>query len=105
MDALILLQMLIAALIGVVVYTAIGVAPGTDETAVLAPVTLALVVAGIPLPVVLAFCMAAIVAKKFIRLHERIFPVLMIIITIKLTGFGNVLKRERIERLATPGAC
>lgn len=64
MDVILLLQMLIAALIGVVVYTAIGVAPGTDETAVLAPVTLALVVAGIPLPVVLAFFMAAIVAKK-----------------------------------------
>jgi hypothetical protein len=29
----------------------------------------------------------------------------MITIAIKLTGFGNVLKRERIERLATPGAC
>lgn len=64
MDAVLLLQMLMAALIGVVVYTAIGVAPGTDETAVLAPVTLALVVAGIPLPVVLAFFMAAIVAKN-----------------------------------------
>lgn len=64
MDPMMLLQMLIAALIAVVVYTAIGVAPGTDETAVLAPVTLALVVAGIPLPVVLSFFMAAIVAKK-----------------------------------------
>ncbi|MFM9271358.1 tripartite tricarboxylate transporter permease [Halomonas elongata] len=64
MDPMILLQMLLAAVIGVVVYTAIGVAPGTDETAVLAPVTLALVVSGIPLPVVLAFFMAAIVSKK-----------------------------------------
>ncbi|AZM96221.1 tripartite tricarboxylate transporter permease [Vreelandella venusta] len=64
MDPVLLLQMLAAAIIAVIVYTAIGVAPGTDETAVLAPVTLALVVAGIPLPVVLAFFMAAIVAKK-----------------------------------------
>ncbi|WP_172116215.1 tripartite tricarboxylate transporter permease [Halomonas hibernica] len=64
MDPVLLLQMLAAAIIAVVVYTAIGVAPGTDETAVLAPVILALVVAGIPLPVVLAFFMAAIVAKK-----------------------------------------
>lgn len=64
MDPVILLQMLLAAVIGVVIYTAIGVAPGTDETAVLAPVTLALVVAGVALPVVLAFFMAAIVAKK-----------------------------------------
>ncbi|WP_249975701.1 tripartite tricarboxylate transporter permease [Vreelandella olivaria] len=64
MEPVLLLQMLIAAVVAVVVYTAIGVAPGTDETAVLAPVTLALVVAGIPLSVVLAFFMAAIVAKK-----------------------------------------
>lgn len=64
MDPVLILQMVVAAVIAAVVYTAIGVAPGTDETAVLAPVTLALVVAGIPLPVVLAFFMAAIVAKK-----------------------------------------
>ncbi len=59
-----LFAMVVAALVGTVVYTAIGIAPGTDETAVLAPVTLALVLAGLPLPVVLAFFMAAIVAKK-----------------------------------------
>lgn len=59
-----LFAMVVAALVGTVVYTAIGIAPGTDETAVLAPVTLALVLAGLPLSVVLAFFMAAIVAKK-----------------------------------------
>ena len=64
MDPFLIVQMIVAAVIAAIVYTAIGVAPGTDETAVLAPVTLALIVTGIPLPVVLAFFMAAIVAKK-----------------------------------------
>lgn len=64
MDPMLILWMVAAAVAGSLVYTAIGVAPGTDETAVLAPVTLALVLAGAPLPVVLAFFMSAIVAKK-----------------------------------------
>lgn len=64
MDIVIILWMVAASIGAAVLYTAIGVAPGTDETAVLAPVTLALVLAGVPLPVVLAFFMSAIVAKK-----------------------------------------
>jgi putative tricarboxylic transport membrane protein len=64
MDPMLLLWMVLAAFGAAVLYTAIGVAPGTDETAVLAPVTLALVLTGVPLPVVLAFFMGAIVAKK-----------------------------------------
>lgn len=61
---MLILQMIIAAIIGAVVYTLIGVAPGTDETAVLAPVTLALVLAGFAPVVILAFFISAIVAKK-----------------------------------------
>ncbi|MBB4932986.1 hypothetical protein F4561_003806 [Lipingzhangella halophila] len=64
MDPMLILWMVLAAFGATILYTAIGVAPGTDETAVLAPVTLALVLAGVPLPVVLAFFMGAIVAKK-----------------------------------------
>lgn len=59
-----IIQMIIAAILGSVAYTIIGIAPGTDETAVLAPVTLALILAGINPVVVLAFFMAAIIAKK-----------------------------------------
>lgn len=59
-----LIQMIFASVLGAFFYTIIGVAPGTDETAVLAPVTLAIVLAGVNPVVVLAFFMAAIVAKK-----------------------------------------
>lgn len=64
MDAIIILQMILASVGGAVLYTAIGVAPGTDETAVLAPVTIALVLLGLSPYVVLAFFISAIVAKK-----------------------------------------
>lgn len=64
MDPTMILWMIGAAAAGAVAYTFIGVAPGTDETAVLAPVTLALVLAGMPLPAVLAFFISAIVAKQ-----------------------------------------
>lgn len=64
MDPSMILWMVLASVVAALLYTAIGVAPGTDETAVLAPVTLALVLAGVPLQVVLAFFMSAIVAKK-----------------------------------------
>jgi len=45
-------------------YFLIGIIPGTDETASIAPVTLILVVAGVPPEVVLAFFMAAIAAMQ-----------------------------------------
>lgn len=64
MDAGIIIQMIIAAVIGAAFYVILGVAPGTDETAVIAPVTLALVLAGINPMVVLCFFISSIVAKK-----------------------------------------
>src|SRR5699024_5537325 len=56
--------MIFAAFLATVLYTLIGIAPGTDETAVLAPVTLVLVLTGFKPIVILTFFMAAIVAKK-----------------------------------------
>src|SRR5699024_8765353 len=64
MDIVIISQMIIASIIGATVYTLIGIAPGTDETAVLAPVTIALALLGISPHVLLAFFISAIVAKK-----------------------------------------
>src|SRR5690625_2534765 len=60
MDIMLIMEMIIAA----VLYTLIGIAPGTDETAVLAPVTLVLVMMGFKPVVILAFFISAIVAKK-----------------------------------------
>src|SRR5690606_27401495 len=64
MDIALLTQMVIAALIGTFTYIIIEIVPGTDETAVIAPVTLALVLAGIEPIVVLTFFMAAVIAHK-----------------------------------------
>ncbi|MGP4105823.1 tripartite tricarboxylate transporter permease [Virgibacillus sp. L01] len=64
MDMMIILQMVLASIGGAALYTLIGIAPGTDETAVLAPVTIALVLVGVSPYVILSFFIAAIVAKK-----------------------------------------
>lgn len=64
MDATLILEMIAASAIGAVLYTIIGIAPGTDETAVLAPVTLVLVLAGFEPVVILAFFISSIIAKK-----------------------------------------
>lgn len=64
MDAMVIMQMILAAASGAVLYTLIGIAPGTDETAVLAPVTIALALLGLSPYVILAFFISAIVAKK-----------------------------------------
>ena len=59
MTVSLLLMMAAAILAAVVLYTFIGFIPGTDETGVLAPVTLAIILAGAPPHVVLAFFISA----------------------------------------------
>lgn len=61
-DAFILLQMIIASVAAVGLYTIIGIIPGTDETSVLVPATAVLFVLGIEPIVILTFFIAAIVA-------------------------------------------
>lgn len=60
-------MMLMAVLGAVVLYTFIGFIPGTDETGVLAPVTLALILAGAPPHVVLAFFISAVVTLNLMN--------------------------------------
>jgi uncharacterized RDD family membrane protein YckC len=66
MDITLVLQMILAAVAAAVVYTIIGAAPGADETATIAPVTLVLVLSGLQPAVILAFFISAIVACKLI---------------------------------------
>ncbi|HHW79730.1 MAG TPA: tripartite tricarboxylate transporter permease [Acholeplasmataceae bacterium] len=61
-DSFILLQMVIASVVAVGLYTIIGIIPGTDETSVLVPVTAVLFVLGIEPVVILTFFIASIVA-------------------------------------------
>lgn len=59
-DSVLILQIVVAVLAAVALYTLIGFIPGTDETSVLLPVTLALALSGAPAAVILAFFIAAI---------------------------------------------
>ncbi|MFW6284901.1 MAG: tripartite tricarboxylate transporter TctA family protein, partial [Bacillota bacterium] len=61
MDWTLIIWMVGAAFTAVAVYTFIGFIPGTDETSVLLPITLAVVLAGVDPMVVLTFFIAAIV--------------------------------------------
>ncbi len=61
MDPSLIFFMVLAAFLAVMLYTIIGFIPGTDETSVLLPITLALVLAGVEPIVVLTFFIAAIV--------------------------------------------
>ena len=56
-----IIQMTLAALAAVFIYTFIGFIPGTDETSVLMPITLAVVLAGTPPIATVTFFIAAIV--------------------------------------------
>lgn len=61
MNTNLILQVVLAILGAVVIYTIIGFIPGTDETSVLAPITLALVLTGVRPEAILAFFIASIV--------------------------------------------
>lgn len=61
MNTMLIIQMILVALGAVFIYTIIGFIPGTDETSVLMPITLTVVLAGTPPIIVLTFFIAAIV--------------------------------------------
>lgn len=67
MDTGLLVQMLLAVLGAIVLYTFIGFIPGTDETSVLMPVTLAVVLAGVKPIVVLTFFIAAVITLNLMN--------------------------------------
>lgn len=64
MDLILLAEMIVAAVAAALLYTIIGIIPGTDETAVLVPVTLILVLAGVQPVVVLCFFISAVIANN-----------------------------------------
>jgi hypothetical protein len=71
MDPSLLIQMIGAAIGGALLYALIGVIPGTDETAVLAPIFLAFALLGMEPRVLLCCFISAIVAKKINRFDSR----------------------------------
>lgn len=64
MSISIILQAIFAAIMGGLIYTIIGIIPGTDETATMAPVTLVLVLTGVDPIVIYSFVIAQIVAMQ-----------------------------------------
>lgn len=66
MDFILILQMIIAATVAAFIYTIIGAAPGADETATIAPITLVLVLSGLEPAIILSFFISAIIACKLI---------------------------------------
>lgn len=62
-----IIQMILAALGAVFLYTFIGFIPGTDETSVLMPITLTVVLSGTSPIIVLTFFIAAIVTLNLIN--------------------------------------
>lgn len=67
MELSILLQMLAASIGATILYTIIGFIPGTDETAVLMPITLAVVLSGVAPIVVMTFFISAIVSLNLMN--------------------------------------
>lgn len=87
MDSGLLLQMFLAVLGAIILYTFIGFVPGTDETSVLMPVTLAVVLSGVQPIVVLTFFISAVITLN-----------LMNAIPTALVGLpGGVLSTPMIE--------
>ena len=67
MSIIAIIQIILAALSAICIYTFIGFIPGTDETSVLMPITLAVVLAGTPPMAVLTFFISAIVTLSLIN--------------------------------------
>ena len=68
MTSILFLQMILGSLGAVFLYTIIGFIPGTDETAVLMPVSLALILSGAHPMIVLSFFMSAVVTLNLTNL-------------------------------------
>ena len=78
-DAALLNQILVATgmgLVGAVVFAAIGLVSGTDETTTLAPLTLLVVLLGVPPAGVFTFFLAAAVAKHMTHAVPTSAPLL-----------------------------
>lgn len=91
MDTGLLLQVVLASLGATFLYTVIGFIPGTDETAVLMPITLAVVLSGIHPIVVLTFFISAIISLNLMNA----MPTLVVGLP------GGVLSTPMIEHAMT----
>jgi Tripartite tricarboxylate transporter TctA family. len=95
---MLLLQAFIAATLGGVLYTIIGIIPGTDETATMAPVTLILVLMGLPGEVLFAWFIGIIVAMQI----SHTIPTAMAALPGSTMAVPMVLNSSIAKRLGIP---
>lgn len=95
---MIYLQAILAAVIGGVLYTIIGIIPGTDETATMAPITLILVLMGLPGPVLFAWFIGIIVAMQI----SHTVPTAMAALPGSTMAVPMVLYSSLAKRLGIP---
>jgi hypothetical protein len=95
---MLLIQAFIAATLGGVLYTIIGIIPGTDETATMAPVTLILVLMGLPGEVLFAWFIGIIVAMQI----SHTIPTAMAALPGSTMAVPMVLNSSIAKRLGIP---
>ena len=59
-----ILMAIAAAVLGGLIFTVVGIIPGTDETATMVPLTIILILAGVPVGVLFAWEIGIIVAMQ-----------------------------------------
>lgn len=95
---MIFLQAFMVAVIGGILYTIIGIIPGTDETATMAPVTLILVLMGLPGPLLFSWFIGIIVAMQI----SHTVPTAMAALPGSTMAVPMVLNCSLAKRLGIP---
>ena len=97
----ILMTAIIAAIVGAILFAIIGLISGTDETAIMVPFTLLVILLGAPPAAVLSFFLAAVLAK---HLTHAVPTALMGIpgdtMAVPLMDHATVLKRLGMPHIA-----
>ncbi|MDR2180562.1 MAG: tripartite tricarboxylate transporter permease [Synergistaceae bacterium] len=97
-DLFLYAQAFIAAVGGGILFTIIGIIPGTDETATMAPITLILVLMGLPGPVLFAWFIGIIVAMQI----SHTVPTAMAALPGSTMAVPMVLYSSLAKRLGIP---
>ena len=93
-----ILGAVIAALVGGLLYTIIGIIPGTDETATMVPITIILVLAGAPAGVLFAWEIGIMVAMQI----SHTIPTAMTALPGSTMAVPMVLNCSLAKRLGVP---
>ena len=93
-----ILMSIVAALVGGLMYTIIGIIPGTDETATMVPITIILVLAGLPAGVLFAWEIGIITAMQI----SHTIPTAMTALPGSTMAVPMVLNCSLAKRMGVP---